>query len=71
MLIMRGEIRKQTLAAAELRSNDPNGIDILEEWEWRVEKMEKGGWSAGQGTEFLREVGGRAGYKKTKPPKWQ
>ena len=32
-MLMRGEIRKQTLAAAELRSNDPNGIDILEEWE--------------------------------------
>lgn len=32
------------------------------------EKLERGDVSAGQGTEVFREVGGMAGYKKTKPP---
>ena len=36
----------------------------------RGEQIEKGGGSAGQGTEVFRKVGGIAGYKKTKSPKW-
>lgn len=28
-MLMRGEIRKHTLASAEVRSNDPDGGDVL------------------------------------------